>query len=163
MGLTTATTFPFDMDTLHIVIDTREQQPWSFAGVAETSVGTVESGDYALAGDSGFAIERKSLDDFAGTISSGWDRFQNELDRMDEMMFPARIIIVEADWMEVIQHDYNHPDVKPPFVLKRVAELLYDGVSVVFCSNRTAAAGLCWRLLYERKQRLEKMEHENDT
>ncbi len=148
------------MTRITITIDTREQQPWAFRDMADTERGTLSAGDYALKGDSGFAVERKSLDDFTGTISTGWPVFLRELDRMDASFFPAKPVIVEADWAQVINHAYNHPEVDPPFVLKRVAELTLRGVSVMFCSNPVSAAGLCWRILYERYLQLEEMEND---
>ena len=79
---------------LRIVIDTREQQPWHFPRhLAAVSRGTLSAGDYALEGDRGFAIERKSLPDFVGTISSGWERFRRELERM-----PAGAARVAAEY-----------------------------------------------------------------
>ncbi len=148
-------------DRITITIDTREQQPWGFHGMADVQRGTVPAGDYALAGDeTGFAIERKSLDDFITTTVCQADRFQRELDKMDEMMFPAKVVIVEADWMDIISHDYTSPEIDPPLILRRVAELTLDGVEILFCSNPTASAGLCWRLLYERYKRLEKQKKE---
>lgn len=139
-----------------ITIDTREQQPWAFRDAARVRIGTVPAGDYALAGDeANFAIERKSLSDFVTTIVCDRERFQAELDRMDEAGFPVKVIIVEADWMDVIEHRYAAPEIQPPLVLRRVAELVMDGVCVLFCSNPVAAAGLCWRVLYERAKRIE--------
>lgn len=138
-----------------IVIDEREQQPWSFRDMARTVRGTLPAGDYALRGDFTFAIERKSIDDFVGTLSSGWARFRRELERMQRLDFPARIIIVEASWIQILGHQYNHPDVPPHFILKRVAELALDGVQTLFCDDPIGAAGLAWKILSERKQRLE--------
>jgi ERCC4-type nuclease len=147
-------------EPLPIVIDTREQQPWSFGDLAAVSRGTLLAGDYAIAGDHAFAVERKSLDDFASTVTSGWACFRRELERMRLAEFPARVIIVEAEWMDVLRHEYSSPAVIPPLILRRVAELTMDGVSVLFCGNPTAAAGLCWRILTERYYRL--MESGND-
>jgi ERCC4-type nuclease len=88
---------------LKIIIDTREQSPWSFPPECAVTVrGTLSAGDYAIYGDDSFAIERKSLDDFLGTISSGWERFQRELKRMESASFPARIIIVEGDFVSIM-------------------------------------------------------------
>ena len=149
------------MDTrLEIVIDTREQTPWSFGDMAACSRGTLVAGDYAVAGDFAFAVERKSLHDFVSTVTTGWARFRRELSRMQEASFPARVVIVEAEWMDVIRHEYASPEIQPPLVLRRVAELTLDGVAVVFCGNQAAAAGLCWRILLERKKRL--MEGKDD-
>ena len=75
---------------LHIVIDTREQTPWHFhPEVATATRGTIKTGDYALLNDDGFAIERKSLNDFVGTIGKGWDRFCREIKRMDGWRAPG--------------------------------------------------------------------------
>jgi ERCC4-type nuclease len=140
---------------LDILIDTREQIPWNFPEEAATvSRGMIPAGDYALKGDQfKFAIERKSLDDFVGTISSGWERFQAELARM--IAFPAMVVIVEGNFAEINWRKYNHPDVGPAFICKRIAQLTFQGVSVLFCDNAVLAAGMCWRLLKERKAVLE--------
>jgi len=137
-----------------ITVDSREQVPWVFPPeFASVRRGTLRAGDYALHGDDNFAIERKSLDDFCGTVSSGWDRFQRELDRMAN--FPALVVIVEAGMDDVIWHRYNHERVLPTFVMKRVAQLTMMNVSVLFAGNADIAAGLCWKLLRERAKQLE--------
>ena len=59
-----------------IIIDTREQRPWVFPAYVAVRVDTLKQGDYALEGDDRYAIERKSLEDFIGTIFSGWERFK---------------------------------------------------------------------------------------
>lgn len=141
------------MSGLVIVIDTREQTPWHFPpDVCETCMFPLKAGDYALRGDSNFSIERKSLDDFVGTVSSDWDRFLRELDRMKG--FPARVIIVENQYKEIINHGYSHPQVRPRFVIKRIAQLTMMGVSVLFADDRTMAAGLCYSILKRRHEEL---------
>lgn len=137
---------------MKIIIDTREKSPWHFGDLAEVSRGTLPAGDYALAGDSGFAIERKSLPDYIHTITSDWQRFRRELERMRR--FPVRVVIVEGEWMDILTGKYPG-NVPPPAIIARTSELIMDNVSILFCSNSTAAAGLCWRLLVERKKRLE--------
>ena len=146
------------MQRIHIIIDTREQTPWSFDPMyADVSVGTLSTGDYALAGDDGFAIERKSLDDFLGTISTGWSRFQREIERMDG--WPAKVIIVEADFErccfhnwngQLITPDHNHPQLAPQFITKRIAELTMQGVSVILAGNPGYASALACHILRER-------------
>jgi len=122
----------------------------------------VPAGDYALTGDeAGFAIERKSLDDFLGTISGGWDRFQRELARMENQGFPARIIIVEADFSalcfreiggELVEPQHRHPMLTPQFICMRIAQLSYAGVSVLFASDAGQASALCCAILKEREK-----------
>jgi len=56
--------------TIDIMQDTREQDPLDFKGLnCNVEVGTVSVFDYCLVGDGGFAIERKSLPDFVGSIT----------------------------------------------------------------------------------------------
>lgn len=159
-------------DELHIVIDSREQQPWAWATGVRTSVHGLDAGDYALRSDctrrgvSGqgnygvaFAIERKSLDDFLGTISTGWDRFIREIQRMEH--FPARVVIVEgdfetccfrdaADGAGVLYPDHEHIKLLPQFVAKRIGQLTLMGVSVVFAGDAALAAGLAYQIFKAR-------------
>lgn len=144
------------MEPIHIIIDTREQRPWAFdPQFARVSVGTVPTADYALAGDDGFAIERKSLDDFLGTISTGWGRFLREIDRMAG--WPAKVIIVESDFErccfctdengELIAPDHNHPKLTPQFITKRIAQLSMQGCSVLFAGDPELAAAMACAIL----------------
>ena len=152
---------------LHIVIDSREQTPWSWdPHLVRATVRGLDAGDYALADDCieihgraslsvAFAIERKSLDDFIGTISSGWDRFQAELFRMSH--FPARLVIVEGDFAgccfgpEGDPPPHSHPQIAPQFVAKRISELCSMGVCVLFAGNAYYAAGIALRIFKQRK------------
>lgn len=157
---------------LNIVIDTREQRPWAFpAHLAKVSVGTLRTGDYALAFDNRFAIERKSLDDFLGTISSGWERFLREIGRMEGAGFVARIVIVEADYESCCFHlgddgeleppKHKHPRLDPAFVNRRIAELLVRwNVSVVFAGNSDYAGALALSILKRRAEQIEEGEEE---
>jgi hypothetical protein len=167
---------------MKIIIDSREQTPWAWdASDAETQVGTLSAGDYALASDCEsvkgrstlsvrFAIERKSLDDFLGTISGGWERFQRELIRMEP--FPARVVIVEGDFADccfkklnydfeealsdgtpnpIIPPEHNHPAMRPAFVARRISELTMQGVSVLMAGDAQMAAGLAYRIFRRRE------------
>ena len=145
-------------ERINIIIDTREQSPWCFLPhQARVKVDTLRTGDYAIEGDELFAIERKSLDDFLTTISSGWERFQREIDRMD--FFVAKVVIIEADFQsfvfttesgELIPPQHDHFKLSPGFIGKRLAELTLRGVSVIFAGNASQAAGLALIILRER-------------
>lgn len=148
-----------------VIIDTREQRPWSFPPDVKIEVGTLKTGDYALKGDeSKFAIERKSGDDFLGTISTGWPRFCRELKRMDTAQFRAKVVIVETDFKTfcfrtkqgmIIPPDHLHVRCSPQFVMKRIAELTMRNASVIFAGNADYAAALALRIFYERKREKE--------
>lgn len=141
---------------LQIAIDTREQAPWHFPeDMAVCRRATVDAGDYALFNedgtvDNGFAVERKSLADFVGTISTGWERFAREIGRMDAARFPCKLIVVEGDDGDIVAGNYNHPDVMPPFVTSQIVRLQWMGVHVYMAGNPHRAAQIAWRHLYER-------------
>jgi len=144
-----------------IVIDTREQRPWSFPPDIEVEIGTLRTGDYALKGDDRFAIERKSADDFVGTLSVGWHRFVRELNRMDAAGFPAKVVIVESDFFtfcfrtrqgEIVAPDHEHTRCTPQFVMKRLAELTMRNVSVIFAGNADLASAVALRIFFEREK-----------
>lgn len=149
-----------------IIIDTREQRPWTFPEWAAVRVGTLKQGDYALEGDDRFAIERKSLDDFIGTIFSGWERFKRELERMTRADFAAKVIIVEADFHqlcfsvaengELLAPEHRHYNVSPQAVASRIAELAFMGVTCLFCRDAGHAAMQAYYLLMKRLEQLEK-------
>lgn len=147
---------------MHIIIDTREQAPWAFEPYIQTSTGTIRSGDYALADDeSRFAIERKSLEDFLGTIGSGWPRFCQELQRMEDAGFPARVVIVEGDYAtctfqqtprgEIVPPQHRHWMLSPQFVESRVAALTMRGAAVLFAGNAELAAALAVSIFKHRE------------
>ncbi len=134
---------------LHIIVDTREQQPWVFPDeLAVVQRGTLNAGDYALNGDPLFAIERKSMDDFLGTVSSGWDRFGRELERMAGHV--ARVVVVEGCIMQIVDGQHNHPCLSGKFIFKRIAQLTLHRVSVLFADNPVSAAGIAYSILRER-------------
>ena len=143
---------------MRITIDTREQTPWSFPAFVETERGTLSAGDYALHGDA-WALERKSLDDFLGTVSTGWERFGRELDRMPWEM--AKVVIVEADFAAccfratdsgaIVGPEHSHPMLSPSFAAMRIAELTMAGVAVLFAGNAGQAAALAYHLLRRRE------------
>ncbi len=152
-------------ERIPIVIDNREQAPWHFPeSVASVRWGTLSAGDYAIDGDIHFAIERKSLNDFLGTVSTGWDRFQRELMRMQEAQFPARVVIVEGDMQacvftegtdgDVRGPSHNHPRLTPAFILSRVSDLTLMGVCVIFAHDPIIASAMAVSIFRHRQRQL---------
>lgn len=158
---------------IEITIDTREQIPLHFAPeIAKTTRGTIRTGDYAVTGDTGFSVERKSLDDFLGTISTGWDRFQRELYRAKDAGFPSFPIVVEARFTDVIfscekngeitPPNHDHVKLTPSFVLKRIGEIAQMGGVVVFADGHAEATMLTFSYLANRDKVLNKDDEENE-
>lgn len=64
------------LDPLRVLIDTREQRPWTFSRDTTSEFVTLTEGDYSFAGYSDrVRIERKSLADLVGSITTGRERF----------------------------------------------------------------------------------------
>lgn len=95
-----------------IAVDTREQLPYRFVGFDRVEKGrrhiinqmtateTLSTGDYSIIGmENRVCVERKSLADFVGTLTTGRDRFKRELERMGKIDYPA--IVVEASWLDI--------------------------------------------------------------
>ena len=95
---------------MKIVVDSREQRPYSFPcqryADTETTRGTLQAGDYSLAGlEDKVAVERKSLDDLVQCLGRERSRFERELVRGQGM--DAFAVIVEADWAKIAKGEYH--------------------------------------------------------
>jgi ERCC4-type nuclease len=97
-----------------IIEDTREQTPLTFPEGIAVERDTLSTGDYSIRGyENCFAIERKSITDFAGTMMGGYQadtqkpplRFNNELARLKH--FDLAAVIVTATPEELITFHHN--------------------------------------------------------
>jgi hypothetical protein len=82
---------------VEVLVDSREQQPITFNKI-KTYNAKLDFGDYTLSGEdfSGIFIDRKSLNDFVGTMSGGFDRFERELKRADEFDSYVVVLVEES-------------------------------------------------------------------
>lgn len=122
-----------------IVIDTREQEPYSFdSRLAVTVHRALPAGDYSVAGlESAVAVERKSLDDFVSTVIRHRARFRKELRKLAGHR--AACVVVEAGVLDVLLHRYRG-EAHPNAVLGSALSIILDfRIPVFFCSNRQAA------------------------
>lgn len=119
-----------------VIIDTREQSPYSFqtfkadarhkshTGLAKdlyipVEVATLQTADYSIKGfESEIAIERKSLTDLFGTLGSGRDRFERELQRLSE--FQVAHIVIEADWRTILYSPPERTKLSPKSVFRSI-------------------------------------------
>lgn len=106
--------FPTDeplVSPFAVIVDSREQAPFHFNAI-KTDEGRdlivplvhrgLTSGDYSIDGfETLISIERKSLRDFYGSISSGRERFEREIQRLNEMR--VAYVVIEADWNDILQ------------------------------------------------------------
>lgn len=65
-----------------LVVDTREKKPYRFPGIDDVINEPLDVGDYTHDGfQHTYAVERKSLDDFAQSLGTDRLRFENEVRR----------------------------------------------------------------------------------
>lgn len=84
-----------------IFCDTREQNPLLIPNLQVT---TLNFGDYSNP-NSNIYIERKSLNDFLGTMSKGYDRFKKEIERC-KAANAYLIVLIEEKYSTVQSFEY---------------------------------------------------------
>jgi ERCC4-type nuclease len=122
-----------------IVIDTREQEPYSFDPRLAAAVRrALPAGDYSVEGlEERVAVERKTLDDFVSTVIHARPRFRQELRKLAG--YRAACVVVEAGVVDVLLQRY-HGEAHPNAVLGSALSIILDfGVPVFFCGSRQAA------------------------
>jgi DNA excision repair protein ERCC-4 len=121
---------------LPIVVDTREQLPYQFDPARVSTVRrALPAGDYSLVGfETRAAIERKSLDDFVGTVIRARFRFEDEL--LSLAGYELGCVVVEASIADVLEHRYR-AGVHPNAVLGAAFAIVVDHrVPVFFAGER---------------------------
>ena len=94
----------FDQSALIAIVDTREQLPLEL-GLRQIR-GTLPTGDYTLRGlEDQLCVERKSLSDLIGCMTSGRERFEREMQRM--LAFPQRVVVIESSFSEMARGEYR--------------------------------------------------------
>lgn len=110
---------------LEYIIDTREQ---SILHLPNFQVQKLNYGDYSIANNPNkIYIERKSLTDFIGTLSQGYERFVKELERCqdDEGYL---IVLIEEKYSNLLGFNYlphcKRIQATPDFIMHRAREIL---------------------------------------
>lgn len=138
-----------DVLRIPVVVDTREQLPYGFdPRLFVVTSAALASGDYSLAGSEGrIAIERKSLSDFIGSITTGRARFFRELERLARLEFAA--VVVEADFRAICSGAYRS-QAAPASVVGTTIAITARFCPVLFAGDRAGGqrmtAGLLRRL-----------------
>jgi len=138
-----------------IKCDSREQKGLNLDFPIEIS--TLNYADYTIDNpelNERVYVERKSLADLLGTLTSGLERFSNELERalIDNSYI---VVIVEGSIDNALKFNYlphifckMHPDA----VFHNLRELLqrYSNFQIAFCSGRKEASRVLKRVLFEK-------------
>jgi DNA excision repair protein ERCC-4 len=117
-----------------VVVDTAEQQPFTFVGLTADSVdgcsparsrpllvptvcAKLKTGDYSVEGmEALVSVERKSLPDLYQTVSKSRERFERLLARGAGML--AFAVVVEASFARVLTDPPRHTTYSPRAVLR---------------------------------------------
>lgn len=123
-------------DPFTVIVDTREQIPWTFE--VPTIRATLHTGDYSVQGlEHSVAIERKSLADLVGSLTAGRERFLRECDRL--MTYRYKSIIVEGAAEQIWSQAYRS-SVSPQSIIASTLAITCDrGVPIVWSGNRAHA------------------------
>jgi len=133
---------------MRILIDTREQQPFSFTRYeVATEPATLPVGDYSLPGfEDRAAIERKSLEDLISCLmGSNRDRFERELYRGRH--YDLFAVVVEATLADVLQGHYRSGMKAHAALQSVIAFQVRYRVPFVWAGNRKSAEYITYSLL----------------
>ena len=155
-----------------IIIDTREQQPWSFNhhSIANKKL---DAGDYSLEGfENILAIERKkSVCEIANNIVES--RFKDALERLGQLKYS--FLLLEFDLEDVLSYPigsslpkrlWDKTKITPTFLLRHILdwELKYN-IKVFFCgspSNAEKLAEYIFRKIFYIEYNLKNKEQNHD-
>lgn len=122
---------------MRVIVDTREQTPWTFEGQSVAlERAKLAAGDYSIAGlERRVAIERKSLDDWCGTVLQDRARFYRELELL--RAYDVRCVIIEASVREIMAKRYRS-QAAPSTILGFVAEVAVGQAVPVYLGGTRA-------------------------
>jgi len=134
---------------MRIIVDSREQTPFSFDRWpdCEVTTGTLPTGDYSLSGlEDKIAIERKSLNDLLGCLTGAdRDRFERELARARGLDCFA--VVVESGFLELTAKQYRS-SMNPHSACQSIlAFQVRYGIPFFFAGSRQAAEYVTYSLL----------------
>ena len=124
-------------DDILAVVDTREQLPLELPLRSITD--TLPTGDYSVLGfEDLICVERKSLPDLIGCMTSGRKRFERELQRMKA--YDARCVVVEASWQQLRDGEYRSRITPEAATHSVVSWISSFAVPFLFVGDRVSAA-----------------------
>ncbi len=117
-----------------IKIDSREQRPYQFNGIP-SEVGILRVGDYSILGlEDHISIERKSLSDLIGSLTTGRARFERELTRGMNLDYFA--LVIEGSLSDIARGNYRSQMQPKAAVQSLLAFSVRYRLPVFFCESR---------------------------
>lgn len=151
-----------------IIIDTREQQPWTFEHYA-TASRKLDTGDYSIEGlEDVVCIERKkSINEIANNITES--RFIDVVDRMSK--FKYAFMLFEFNLSNVLDYPigsnlpkkyWDKVKITPAFIIKHILELqLNHNIKILFCGSASNAERMAEYIL-KKVHYIEKVKRQTD-
>ena len=117
---------------IKIKIDTREQQPYKFQN---SEIGTLGVGDYSISGlENHVSIERKSLDDLIGCLTTDRERFEKELFKGKALDYFA--LVIEASLSDLVNGNYRSRMIPKSAIQSLLAFSIRYRLPIFFCESR---------------------------
>ena len=135
--LETSSTHHLDVTRPAILVDTREQKPWTFPGWAVRHK-ALKHGDYSIAGyERQLCIERKSVADLFHSFTVKRDGMVKRLEGMGKIKCSS--LIVEGDVWEIVR-GVARSQVNGRLLLGSVSAMCaLNGVSFILAGDRAGA------------------------
>jgi|694.fasta_scaffold92225_2 ERCC4-type nuclease len=157
-----------------IIVDTREQQPWSFDNFAVANK-KLDTGDYSIEGlQHLLCIERKkSISEFANNIIES--RFKDVVIRMSQLKysfllleFSLEDVLIYPIGSTVPKRMWDKIKISPAFLLKNLLELqLNHNIIVYFCGNASDAEKMAEyifkKIYYIEKQNIKNNQNQSEN
>ena len=132
-----------------IIQDTREQEPYLFLDKynnPQVLVAGLGTGDYSVLGfEDRIALERKSLDDFVGSISNGRERFEREVQRGQDLDYFA--VIIKGSMEDVRRHQYRSLMLPHAVLQTAISWELRYGCRFIWAGSRPAGEYVVYNTL----------------
>lgn len=129
---------------LEIIVDAHERYAWKFTHQQVRTIRrALPAGDYGVEehGVLVGAVERKSIEDLAASLTSG--RLKFALIELSQL--PHAAVVVEARYSQVFKQDFVRPHVLAEGLAECAAR--FPDVPVQFCENRALAQEWTFRFL----------------
>ncbi|MGA9884018.1 MAG: ERCC4 domain-containing protein [Candidatus Acidiferrales bacterium] len=139
------------VEDLIILVDSREQRALKFRTMRSEKA-TLPTADYSVRGP-GFdlrdtvLIERKSVADLVGSLGTGRERFERELERLAKVRWKA--LVIEGDMREIAAGTRFAPKMTPKMIMSPLHAWCWKhGIAVWPCPDRAWAARTVELLLW---------------
>ena len=138
---------------IKIRVDSREQLPYVFGSPSE--VGGLPVGDYSIVGlENQISIERKTIDDLIGCLTTGRERFERELHRGRALDYFC--LIVEASLSDLANGRYRSRMNPKSATQSLLAFSVRYRLPIFFCESREYGQRVTESLLLKYAREIEK-------